>query len=215
MLLIFTGTAGASLYQLGDSGWSAVVHPEWDITFSVDYLSTERVIIQIQKCFVGESDEFGLMPAMYVEFIKDSETAVEKIIINDEYIINDTSENWTDFHIELAVGGSQRAGFCYDCTSSGDQFETVELSGSSGYLGLPTRFDFSDGLVVNGPAGENVFRPGYSYGAMVIVTNPEMGVGERILLKEFPTIPEPATLLVLFLAGLGLVSVKMKRRKCA
>jgi len=214
MLLMLAGTAGAALYQLGDSGWSAAVNDEWDISFSVDALSERAVIIEIQKRFVGEPDEYGLMPSMYLEFIKMSEDAVGQIIINDEYILNDTSEDWIDFHIELAVGGNQRAGFCYQCIPSGDQFETVVLSGSSGYLGLPTRIDFRDGLVPNDPPGEDNFRPGHAYGAMVIVTNPEMGVGERILLKEFPTIPEPATLLVL-LAGLGLACARMKRRRSA
>ena len=211
-VLTLAGTAGASLYQLGNSGWSVAVNSEWEISFFVEQLTERTVTIEIQKRFLGEPDEFGLMPAMYVEFIKNSEAAVGQIIITDEYIVNDTSEDWIDFHMELAVSGNQRAGFCYQCIPSGDQFETVTLSGSGGYLDLPTRIDFRDGLVPNDPPGEDNFRPGYAYGAIVIVTNPEMEVGQRILLKEFPTIPEPMTLLVLGLGALSFVLGHSRRR---
>ena len=206
-VLMLPGFAGASLYQLGDSGWSAAVNPNWEISFSVDSLTERAVIIQIQKRFVGEPNEFGLMPAMYLDFVKNSEEAVGQIIINDEYIVNDTSENWIDFHIELT--NSQLAGFHDQYMPSGDQFETVMLSGSDGYLGLPTRFDFRDGVVANKPAGEDTFRPGYDYGAMVIIVNPEMQVGQRIFLKEYPTIPEPATLGLLAIGGF----VFLRRRR--
>ena len=208
-VLTLAGTAGASLYQLGNSGWSVAVNSEWEISFFVEQLTERTVTIEIQKRFLGEPDEFGLMPAMYVEFIKNSEAAVGQIIITDEYIVNDTSEDWIDFHMELGVIGSPLAGFS-QCIPSGDQFETVTLSGSDGYLGLPTRIDFCDGLVPNDPPGEDNFRPGYAYGAMVIVTNPEMQVGQRIFLKEYPTIPEPATLLVLALGALGFATARKK-----
>ena len=210
--LILAPTAGAAIHQLGDSGWSAAVNSEWDISFSVDGYTDRAVIIGIQKTFVGGPDEFGLMPAMYVEFIKDSQEAFEQIIITDEYIINGTTENWIDFHMELAIGASQRAGFCKYCIPSGDQFETVTLSGTNGYNELPTRIDFCDGLVPNAPAGENTFRPGYAHDAIVIVTNPALQVGQRILLKEFPTIPEPATMLVLSLGALGFATAARKQR---
>lgn len=206
-MLMLAGTAGASVYQLGDSGWSAAVDSEWDITFTVDDLTERAVIIGIQKRFTGEPDEYGLMPAMYVDFIKTSEEAVGQIIITDEYIVNDTSEVWTDFHIELTGSSNPLAGFCNQCIPSGDRFETVVLSGSDGYLGLPTRFDFLDGLVTN-IDGEDYFRPGYAYGAMVIIVNPEMEVGQRIFLKEYPTIPEPATLGLMLLGGLLLLRRK-------
>ena len=52
ILLMLAGTAGAALYQLGDSGWSAAVNPEWEISFSVDQLTERTVIIEIQKRFI-------------------------------------------------------------------------------------------------------------------------------------------------------------------
>ena len=131
-VLTWPVTAESSLCQLGDSGWSVAVNPEWEISATVADITDRAVTIEIQKRFVGQPDEYGLMPAMYLDFVKDSEQAVQQIIITDEYIVNDTSENWIDFHIELA--NPLLAGFCYRCIPSGDQFETVTLSGTEGYM---------------------------------------------------------------------------------
>ena len=207
MLPVTAGAAVVSLENsLEDSGWLAAVNEDWDIGVVVDDITDDAVIIQITKRFVGEPDEFGLMPAMYIEFIKDSEDAVGQIIITDEFITNDTTEPWIDFHIELAVSiFDPEAGFALDSDPSGDQFSTVVLSGSNGHNGLPTKFDFRDGLVPNEPADEDDFRPGWNLGKIIVVADPDMQVGQRILLKEYPTIPEPATLGMLLLGSLALL----------
>ena len=44
-------------------------------------INDEVAIIQVQKRFLGEPDEYGLLPGMYMEFIKDSAEAVQQIII--------------------------------------------------------------------------------------------------------------------------------------
>ena len=175
IVALLSAPAAATIYELDDSGWSVAVNSNWDISFVVDGYTADAVVIQVQKVFVGEVDEFGLLPAMYMEFIKDSQQAYQKIIITDEYIVNDTAVDWLDFHIEIVE--SPLAGFDPQHMPSGDQFETVTLTGSNGYNGLPTKFDFCDGLVVNEPPGDDTFRPGYTAGAMVIITNPEMQVG--------------------------------------
>ena len=204
VVVMLPATAQSAVIQLGDSGWLAAVNQDWDIGVVVDDITDDAVIIQIIKRFVGEPDEFGLMPAMYVEFIKDSDQAVGQIKIRDEFITNDTTEDWIDYHMELAISQAQ-AGFSYDSDPSGDQFATVVLSGSNGYDGLPTRLDFLDGLVPNNPPDLDDFRPGFASGSIIIVANPEIQVGQRILLKEYPTIPEPATLAVLLVGSLALV----------
>src|SRR3990170_1652839 len=150
-VMVLPVIAEGSLYMepLGLSGWSAAVNPRWDVGFTVERVTEEAVIIEIQKRFVGKPNEFGLMPAIYIEFIKTSAEAVPRIIIDDEFITNDTTENWMDFHIELAVSlGHPEAGFDAEIRPSGDQFEEVLLYGHNGYLGLPTKLDFFDGLVL-------------------------------------------------------------------
>ena len=211
VVAVLPGTAQSAVIPLGNSGWLVAVNEDWDISVPVDDLTDDAVIIQIVKRFVGEPDEFGLMPAMYIEFIKNSEAAVGQIIIRDEFITNDTTEPWIDFHIELAVSiFDPEAGFSLDSDPSGDQFATVVLSGSNGHNGLPTKFDFYDGLVPNDPQNqdEDDFRPGWHSGSMIIVADPEMQLEQRIVLKEYPTIPEPATLGLLLIGGLAL----LKRR---
>ena len=205
--VMLPGTAESAVNQLGDSGWLAAVNEDWDIGVVVDDITDEAVIIQIIKRFLGEPDEFGLMPAMYIEFIKNSEQAVGQIIITDEFITNDTTEPWIDYHIELGVSiYDPETGFSLDSDPSGDQFATVVLSGSDGHNGLPTRIDFSDGLVPNNPEDQDDFRPGYHSGYMIIVVDPEMQVEQRIVLKEYPTIPEPATLALLLLGSLAMLT---------
>ena len=217
ILLMLVGTAYSAVNDLKiikdeieiDSGWSAAVNEDWDIGVVVDDITDDAVIIEIVKRFVGEPDEFGLMSAMYIEFIKNSDQAVGQIIITDEFVTNDTSVGWIDYHIELAVSiFDPEAGFALESDPSGDQFATVVLSGSNGHNGLPTKFDFYDGLVPNNPEDQDDFLPGYDSGAIIIVADPEMLVDQRILLKEYPTIPEPATLALLFFGGLAMLRRK-------
>jgi hypothetical protein len=208
LVVMLPTTAQSAVIQLGDSGWFAAVNPDWDIGVVVDKVADDAVIIEITKRFIGEPDEFDLMPAMYIEFIKDSNPAVSQIEIRDEFITNDTSEDWIDYHMELVVSQAE-AGFSNDSDPSGDQFATVTLSGSNGYDGLPTRLDFLDGLVPNDPADLDDFRPGSASGSIIIVADPEMLIGQRILLKEYPTIPEPATLALLLLGSLALMKLRM------
>ena len=212
-VLLISSVSKAALYPLEDSGWTAAVNEDWDIGVTVDAVLEDAVVIQLQKRFVGEPDDLGLMQPMYVEFIKDLETALEKIIIADEFVTNDTSVDWIDFHIELAVSiFDPEAGFVEPTSPSGDQFQTVVVSGTNGHDGLPTKIDFYDGVVPNDPPDQDDFRPGWHSGRITIIADPEMEVGQRILLKEYPTIPEPATLLLL-LAGHLLLLKDVLRRK--
>ncbi len=205
VLAVLTGVGKGAIYDLSNSGWIAAVNEDWDIGITVDAVLDDAVVIQIQKRFVGDPDDLGLMQPMYIEFIKDSEEALEKIIIADEFITNDTSVDWIDFHIELAVSiFDPEAGFGVPTDPSGDQFETVIVNGTNGYNGLPTKIDFYDGVVPADPPDQDDFRPGWHSGYITIIANPEMEVGQRILLKEYPTIPEPATLILLVLGGLVL-----------
>ena len=209
VFFVLAGSAYSAESQLGNSGWTVAVNEDWDIGVAVDDVTDDAVIVQIAKRFVGQPDEFGLMPAMYIEFIKTSEQAVNQIIITDEFVTNDTTETWIDYHMELVVSiFDPEAGFSLASNPSGDQFATVELSGSNGHNGLPTKFDFYNGYVPNNPPSQDDFRPGYDSGAIIIVADPEMQVGQRILLKEYPTIPEPVTLGLLLTGGL----VLLKRR---
>ena len=214
LCLILPSSAGATVYELGDSGWTAVVD-QGNINVITQVTTGAAVVIRIEKTFEGQPDPLGLMPPLYLDFYKTGENAAGQIIINDESITNDTSVDWIDFHMALEVSVSNpEAGFSTTLLPSGDLFSTVVLSGSNGYNGMATKLDFSDGLVPNDSPG-NVFEPGADSGGIVIVANPAMAVNpdmvidEKIRLKEYPTIPEPATLTMLFI-GSGLVMLKRR-----
>ena len=208
LCLILPSSARSALYELGDSGWTAAVD-EGAMNVITDVFTGAAVVIRIEKTFEGEPDGLGLIAPLYLDFYKNREDAAGQIIINDEFITNNTSANWIDFHIELEVSVSDpEGGFSSVLIPSGDLFETVVLSGSDGHNGLPTRFDFSNGLVPNNPEDQDDFRPGYHSGAIIIIADPEMQVGQLIVLKEYPTIPEPTTLCWLVLGALVMIGRK-------
>ena len=222
--VLLPGTAKADVHELkdpntgADSGWVASVDPDavWPIGVVVDEVNDDAVIIQIKKTFLGSPDEYGLMAAMFVEFLKKSEDAVGKIIITDEFVTNDTTEDWIDYHMVLMVSENvPEAGFSNDSDPDGDQFSTVVLSDSNGYNGLPTILTFRDGLVPMHPTDLDDFQPGFASGSIIIVTDPNLPADPtllnagQIVLKQYPTIPEPTTLALLLLGGLAL----LKRRK--
>ena len=76
-----------------------------------------------------------------------------------------------------------------------------------GYAELPTQLNFinTDG---DGVPQNDVFWPGRQSGEIVIITNPQMQVGDSFLLKEWATAPEPATVVLL---GLGSILLLRKR----
>lgn len=201
-----------------DSGWSFVVNAaaqqKYEVDFSVDTANSDMVMVEIVKTFLDPPDSYGVFKPIYIEFKKRTADAVSKIVINDEYVTNNTSTVWADYHMYLMSDtvGSPKAGFDSNEIPNGDQFQTVTYNDYRGYNGLPVQLDFTDGLVPYIPAGDNVFHPGLegpdNGGRIVIVADPQLEVGRSIKLKEIPTVPEPMTLAMLAMGGLGLIRRK-------
>ena len=201
-----------------DSGWEIVISPSViDIgEISTPYVygvTDDAVYIQLDKTFTEPPVDM-LFDPLIIEFEKTSADASLNIVIEDEYIVNDTGTEWFDFHMHLIVDIlSPEAGFNPSFLPDGGQLEDVYFSTNSGYEGLPIELHFvdSDGSgVPSSPAGDDVFQPGYKSGQIVIATNPELEVGERFGLKEVPTVPEPATVCLL---GIGGVLMAFRRKK--
>jgi hypothetical protein len=196
-----------------ESGWGFVVRSELllggtvssPFVFAVD---DDSVTIEIDKTFSVSPTKFGIFQPIIIEFQKLSDNAVSKIVINDEHVVNDTGVVWTDYHMFIMNGDilNPRAGFDPQYLPSTDQFEEVGYQRfGEGYNELPILLNFvdTDGEGVNtSPAGDDVFQPGYDSGQIVIETSPEMEVGQRFGLKQVPTVPEPATVLLLT-GGMG------------
>jgi len=206
----------AVIIPLDDSGWAMVVDSNpGEVDFPFIYgVTDDAVSIQLDKVFDRAVGSDGFFDPIVIEFQKVSPDATANIIIRDEYIVNDTDIEWFDFHMHLIVSiMDPQAGFNPDFLPDGDQLEDAYYSTNYGYDELPIQLHFvdADGSGVPAlPAGDDIFRPGHIAGQIVIVTNPQMEVGERFGLKEVPSIPEPTTLLLLGIGGL--MAFRSKRR---
>ncbi len=217
VLSIFVLTArlfncqSAQAILLGDSGWDMVVqsYSEGYVLPVVDAIGNDNVVIELYKEFPGLI-EYGASVPLVVEFVKIAPDAKKNIIITDEYIINHTDSEWLDFHMTIINLGVPAAGFDPQHVPNGDQLEQVTYTSPlPGYEGLPTQINFvntQDGGVLQ----DDVFWPGWQYGEIVIVTNPQIRVGDSFLVKEWATVPEPATVVLL---GFSSIPFLRKRRR--
>ncbi|MFA5865358.1 MAG: hypothetical protein WC975_11810 [Phycisphaerae bacterium] len=199
------------------SGWSLSIRSS-DLSnnkvflptvFNVN-LSGDSVTIQLDKQFKGimSADLFG---PITVWFVKTSPSAVNRIIINDEQIINSTDKAWQDFHMQLLVDAiAPEAAFDNSTLPRGDLLPSVSFDSSpAGYLGQPIVLNFKGGTVPNSPFPDNIFNPGHSddFGGNPFIIQTDaahLAVGDFFGLKEWPTIPEPLSALFLVIGGLGL-----------
>lgn len=207
----------AALITLGDSGWGMITTPQSGglVTVQNFYVFNDEVVIELDKNFDTPIKQNGLFDRLVVTFEKLSADAVSRIVIDDEFIHNRTGTEWLDFHMALILidPDAPQAGFDDSYIPDGDQLEDVYYDNETGYNGLPIELVFnntSGGGVPVSPPGENVFQPGAAGGSIVIEIDPEMEVGSIFGLKEYPSVPEPATILLL---GGGYLMFAVKRKR--
>jgi len=210
-----TPCAQAVVVPLDNSGWSMIITDTGQGVSMpiVESSNAKEVVIQLGKTFT-RPPEFGLFEPIIIEFEKTSADASSNIVIRDEYIINDTASFWFDFHMYLMVDAVRpQAGFNPCFVPDGDQLEDVFYSHNLGYNAMPVQLHFfdADGYGVPfEPPGDDVFWPGLVSGRIVIATDPGMQVGARFGLKEIPTIPEPASFVLLAVGSI--ITAGRKRR---
>lgn len=226
LILLFTAfalcatVANSAVIPLVDgqgtsAGWSIITHDE-SVNVHVDEVGFDEVTIRLEKTFRGTLDEFGFFSPIMIEFEKTSELARSLIIIDNEIVTNNTTEIWYDYHMALIVNPfNPEAGFSKN-TPDGDNLEDVSFDPHSnyGYLGLPIQMDFnnSQGGGVSNEAEQNVFSPGLADGDIYIQTNSiELPVGERFGFKQVPTVPEPATVMMLLLGSVPAICKKCRK----
>lgn len=207
---------------------SAVIIPGWNVTIDNTLGNAEvnvgifadgvfnngqTVVIEIVKEFTSpDFDDFDLGQPLFLRFEKLSADSPSNIVIVNEHITNSSVVDWHDFHIAVASNlrdnqSAPTVGFdpshIFTAGVAGNPFQSVTFSLFNGLNGLPTKIDFEDGMV---PAG-GFFQPGLNTSYVQIVTDLE--AGGVFWLKEYPTIPEPATIGFL---GLGSLALWRKRK---
>lgn len=188
--------AAATEIELGTgSGWfvdlpAGVTIPAGSVSMGPHYVK-----LDLEKDITTPPDEYGDFDAIEIVFRR-TEDAPTRLIIGKEIVTNHTGVTWTDFHIAL---GTNSVGFDSSIgTPSGTPFTHVTFSHFYGYGdGYPVRIDFDGGTV---PAN-GTFRPGETSGDIVIVTRPQ---AVTFVLKEWPTVPEPLSMVLLAVGGMFL-----------
>ncbi len=168
----------------------------------------QTVVIEIVKEFTSpDFDDFDLGQPLFLRFEKISENAPSNIVIVNEHITNSSVVNWHDFHMAVASNlrdsqGEPAVGFdsshIFTAGVPGNPFQSVTFSLYNGLNGMPTKIDFENGMVAAG----DYFQPGFDSSYVKIVTN--LQTDGVFWLKEYPTIPEPATIAFMTLGSLAL-----------
>lgn len=211
--ILFPCAAGAAELPLGDSGWSVFADPE--AIGAVGRLQ-RPMIYEITDTYISiELDKaFYEMGPMEIAFKRTSQTNVNRIIIDDERVTNDTSVIWFDYHMYLLWDDEiDMVGFNPQYLPSGGQLENVYYSSFDGYNSYPTVLNFVDtdqSGVLFDPDELDEFSPGLISGGIVIDVNPRLLVGDSFIFGQYPTIPEPTTCALLIAGVLPMVFKKKK-----
>lgn len=218
--LLWAGSAqGSTILHPNAKGWK-ITAPSWAVSLGavVDVESVQDpdvLALEVWKNFTGSPDELGVMSSIGMNFTQVAEDAstASQIVILDEFVSNNTTEDWIDYHFKLATFGV--ASFNRDETFpseaqppqpgedfSTDQFASHQWIDKQVPVGDEELFLF-DGLVGQGEQ----FSPGGEPGGGALYIDVDLSGEDDAFfgLKEIPTIPEPAAMSVLALGGLLLL----------
>jgi hypothetical protein len=215
-----TAQAGVVGAPLGNSGWQVVGADGGEVGVTVDREGIDTdgkryVAIEIIKVYRTRPDpQTEALPPVNLNFIQTapSQATAERIYIADESITNFTGVTWRDFHWIIGITGTAR--FNRELTNP-----TGDPQGAGFRLAPFTGFEWADGDALGTetlsafggavPTGA-AFFPGAGEGNLVIDIVGLDRLGPAVFtLKEIPTIPEPASLLLI---GGGAAWVLLKRR---
>jgi len=219
---LFVVPSTAAIIQEDALGWRISV-PDWAITLGASTVVHDEdpntLVLEISKVFTGELDKRGYLPSLFMNFtqVQPDESTAKKIVIADESIQNNTAEDWWDFHWYLITYGvasfNKAETFPSEHAQPGDDFSLAPFtqhawSQQGTGVGMIEELSAYGGAVAKG----DMFNPGGGPGGGDLVIDAQVGQTEEpafFVLKELPTIPEPA---VVALLSAGALTLLRRRR---
>ncbi len=193
----------ASAEIIASSGGWQIEVPQWvlDKGFEVDAVvdpgDPDVLIIEFAKFFTGDLNEFGAFDSIQISFLPIvNETQASTILINDEAIQNGMVVDWLDFEMYLMNASD---GTTFDASNAQwSNFENIEQVDAVG-IEPDQSLRFYNGVVAQGTT--------FFVDDIVINVDPDEN---GFILKEIPSIPEPATMSLL---AFGAVAGLRRRRR--
>jgi MYXO-CTERM domain-containing protein len=197
---MFAHSAQAGLIVDLGGGWEAeiIAAPTDYADVSTDFVDEEKNRIFIQKFweFLTIDEETGQPEAAHIMFrqTKPDNQTVDRIIINNETIVNHTGMSWTSFHM-IVVGNKARFNPNASKKFSVDPFTSLKFTNDDQTANI------TGGVL---PSSNTPWTPGLETGRLVIDVNLNGNNPAKFTLKEFGgSIPAPGALALFGLAGIG------------
>jgi hypothetical protein len=185
--LLSGSSAQAEMISLSDSGWLAEAEP--NISITEISISGNTLSFKIEKRFTEEMPTITSWTPLLIDFEKDYATNITEIVITEETVTNNTQMAWHSY--KMAIVSAYPVKFS-DLPSSMNHFATVN------FLSVDQKKEmvFANGIVPKDDSFD-IFET-----KIDVSTFP---TGRIFTLKEWPSIPEPVTLITLILGGLGMI----------
>jgi hypothetical protein len=199
--------AKAGTVDLSAYGWMAFTDDNVDLT--VISQSSNGLVVSLQKFADFTSNE-----PLSIVFRQTSATAVSKIAIEEETVVNDSGTTWSGFQF-LLNGGVAGSNPSFDVAGSAS-FSTAPF-GTKSYNADNTVLTLSGGSLSSGTFPSNLWTPGRASGALIINANPLAGSADQsFVFTEQPVtvvpIPLPAAAWT-SLSGLVAVGLLVSAKK--
>ncbi len=192
-----------------DSGWDAILADDIHTGIFVDSVTSSTVTIEIVKDFYLPPEN-GVFPSHVIRFRQrlDDAATVPTIRISDEFIANNTGEEWLDYHWQIL---EEVAAFDAAATDASgfniDPFTNKVWVPAAGWdAAHASGLNVDEGVV---PVG-GLYMPGSVSGWLEIDVDLSAPAEVEFTLEQIPT-PEPGTMAMLAVGGVGAL-VRRRRR---